>query len=49
MQFTVRYPVEMRHASATDERVLKALSDVITAEPKFRFAPGGWPRLQVAA
>jgi small-conductance mechanosensitive channel len=49
MQFTVRYPVEMRHASATDDRVLKALSDAITAEPKFQFAPGGRPRLQVAA
>ena len=49
VQFTVRYPVEMRHASATDDRVLKALSDTITAEPKFKFAPGGRPRLQVAA
>jgi small-conductance mechanosensitive channel len=48
MQFTVRYPVEMRHASATDERVLTALSDSITAEPKFQVAPGGRPRLQVA-
>jgi small-conductance mechanosensitive channel len=31
VQFTVRYPVEMRHASATDDRVLEALSDAITA------------------
>jgi small-conductance mechanosensitive channel len=46
VQFTVRYPVEMRHASATDDRVLEALSDAITAEPKFQFAPGGRPRLQ---
>jgi small-conductance mechanosensitive channel len=48
VQFTVRYPVEMRHASATDDRVLEALSDTITAEPKFQFAPGGRPRLQAA-
>ncbi len=47
-QFTVRYPVEMRQASVTDERVLRALSDTITAEPKFQFAPGGRPRQQAA-
>jgi small-conductance mechanosensitive channel len=46
-QFTVRYPVEMRQESTTDERVLNALSDSISADPKFRFAPGGRPRLQV--
>ena len=48
MQFTVRYPVEMRNAYDTDDRVLKVLSDTITAEPKFQFAPGGRPRLQAA-
>jgi small-conductance mechanosensitive channel len=48
IQFTVRYPVEMRNAYDTDDRVLKALSDTITAEPKFQFAPGGRPRLQAA-
>jgi hypothetical protein len=45
----VRYPVEMKDASATDERVLKALSDTITNEPKLEFAPAGRPRLQLAA
>lgn len=49
IQFMVRYPVEMRNASDTDDRVLQALSDTITAEPKFQFAPGGRPRLQAAA
>jgi small-conductance mechanosensitive channel len=49
VQFTIRYPVEMKQASATDERVLKALSDLITTEPQFHFAPGGRPRLQVAS
>ena len=49
IQFLVRYPAEMRNASETDDRVLQALSDTITAEPKFQFAPGGRPRLQAAA
>ena len=48
IQFMVRYPVEMRNASDTDDRVLHALSETITAEPKFQFAPGGRPRLQAA-
>ena len=29
MQFIVRYPVEMRNASATDDRVLQSLSDLL--------------------
>jgi len=49
LQFTVRYPAEMKQASTTDERVLKALSDAIAAEPKFKFAPAGRPRLQLSA
>jgi small-conductance mechanosensitive channel len=48
VQFTVRYPAEMKHASTTDDRVLKALSDAIATEPKFKFAPAGRPRVQLA-
>jgi small-conductance mechanosensitive channel len=48
VQITVRYPAEMKQASTTDERVLKALSDAIAQEPKFTFAPAGRPRLQTA-
>ena len=46
VQITVRYPAEMKQASTTDDRVLKALSDAIAAEPNFKFAPSGRPRLQ---
>jgi small-conductance mechanosensitive channel len=46
LQFTVRYPAEMKQASTTDERMLKALADAIAAEPKFKFAPAGRPRVQ---
>ncbi len=49
VQFTVRYPVEMKQASTTDERVLKALSDAIAADPKFQFVPAGRPRIQLTA
>jgi hypothetical protein len=49
VQFTVRYPAEMKQASTTDDRVLKALSDAIEADPKLKFAPAGRPRLQFAA
>jgi small-conductance mechanosensitive channel len=49
VQFTVRYPAEMKQASATDDRMLKALSDAIAAEPKFAFAAGGRPRVQTPA
>ena len=48
VQFTVRYPVEMKQAAATDDRMLKALSDAVAAEPKFVFAAGGRPRLQMS-
>jgi len=49
VQFTVRYPAEMKQASTTDDRMLKALSDTIAAEPKFQFAPAGRPRVQTSA
>jgi hypothetical protein len=49
VQFTVRYPVEMKQAQTTDQRVLRALADAIIAEPKFTLAPAGRPRLQLTA
>jgi small-conductance mechanosensitive channel len=49
VQFTVRYPAEMKQASTTDDRMLKALSDAIAAEPKFQFVPAGRPRVQTSA
>jgi hypothetical protein len=47
IQFTLRYPAEMKQASTTDDRMLKALADAIAAEPKFKFAPAGRPRVQM--
>jgi len=34
VEFLVRYPAEMREASATDDRILSALSDELAREPR---------------
>jgi small-conductance mechanosensitive channel len=49
MEFVSRYPAEMKQATATDDRVTKALYDAIAAEPKLNFAPSGTPKVQLAA
>ncbi len=49
IEFTVRYPVVLREAAATDDRMMKALHDVIENEPKLKFAPSGRPKVQLAA
>jgi small-conductance mechanosensitive channel len=49
LQFTIRFPAELKNAAATDDRVLKALHDAIANEPKLKFAPSGSPKLQLAA
>jgi len=44
LEFSVRYPVETERASATDEKILKALHDAVQAEPRLRFTAGGNPQ-----
>jgi small-conductance mechanosensitive channel len=48
LEFVVRYPAEMRDASATDDRIVDALSDAIAHEPGLTLAPAGAPKLQSA-
>ena len=46
LEFLVRYPAEMPNASATDDRVIKALRDAIVDEPRLALAGSGAPRVQ---
>ncbi len=49
LEFTARYPAELKYATETDDRVTKALYDAIASEPKLKFAPSGRPKVQLAA
>lgn len=49
LEFHVRYPAELRRASATDDQVIKALSDAIAREPGLRLAGPGSPKLVESA
>jgi small-conductance mechanosensitive channel len=46
LEVLVRYPVEMRDAADTDDRILSALSDELAREP--RLVPAAGPKLQAA-
>ncbi|MGA8598448.1 MAG: hypothetical protein WB676_27330 [Bryobacteraceae bacterium] len=46
IEFSIRYPVEIRRAAAIDEQMMKALLDTINREPKINFT--GAPRIQTA-
>src|SRR5262249_51998234 len=47
LEFTARYPAELKQASSTDDRVMKALYDAIAGDPKLKFAPSGRPKVQL--
>jgi small-conductance mechanosensitive channel len=49
LEFTVRYPAELKQAASTDDQLLRALYDAIENEPKLKFAPAGRPKIQMAA
>lgn len=49
LDFTVRYPAELKNAAATDDRVMKALYSTIESEPGLKFAPSGRPKVHLAA
>jgi small-conductance mechanosensitive channel len=46
LEFVVRYPVELRNAAEIDDRITRALVQVIEAEPKLKFVASGTPRIQ---
>jgi hypothetical protein len=48
LEFSVRYPAEIRRASATDDQVVRALCDAIAQEPRLALAGSGAPKLQAA-
>jgi len=49
LEFTVRYPAEMKQAAVTDDRIMKALYSVIENEEKLKFATSGRPKVHLAA
>ncbi|MFN0169826.1 MAG: mechanosensitive ion channel family protein [Bryobacteraceae bacterium] len=48
LEFTVRYPAEMRRAAAIDDQVVNALSEAIAREPRLTLAASGEPKVQTA-
>jgi small-conductance mechanosensitive channel len=49
LEFVVRYPAEMSHASATDDRVVQALAKAVSQAPPLAVTPSGTPRLLVGS
>lgn len=45
LEFTVRYPAELRGAGAIDGRMVRALYDAVSKEPDLKLAPAGEPKL----
>lgn len=45
-QVTIRFPVEIAHASEIDEQAMRALMKEIDREPKLKVASGGMPKIQ---
>jgi small-conductance mechanosensitive channel len=48
LEFSVRYPVELRRGPAIDERILRALHETVANDPALALARQGEPRLQEA-
>lgn len=48
LQYTVRYPAEIRQAVEMDNEILRTLHDAVAKEPKLAFAPSGTPKLEAA-
>jgi small-conductance mechanosensitive channel len=44
IEFSIRYPVELRRGAAIDEQMMKALRDAVKAEPKIHSSEG--PKIQ---
>ena len=48
LEFTVRFPAEIRRGSATDDQMMKALCDAVAREPGLALAGASAPKLQEA-
>ena len=49
LQVAVRYPVQIKQADQTDDRVVRAVVDEIDRDPKLTLAAGGAPKIEAAA
>ncbi len=45
LEFTAQYPAEFQKAAATDDKVLRALHEVISKNGQLHLAPGGGPKV----
>jgi len=48
IEYVVRYPVEIRRSSATDEEVTHAILDIIDRDPQVKSAVSGSPKIRAA-
>jgi hypothetical protein len=46
LEFLVRYPAEMKQATAIDDAVVSALREAVEREPRLTLAGSGAPKLQ---
>lgn len=49
LEFCVRYPAEIRRASAVDDQMVNALRDAVAREPRLALTGSGAPKLQASA
>jgi small-conductance mechanosensitive channel len=47
LEYTVRYPAEIRKSAEMDGEILHALHEAVAEEAKLQFAQGGTPKIQV--
>jgi len=47
VEATIRFPVDLQHASETDERVSRELLKALDREPKFKLAASGSPSIRL--
>ena len=48
LEFVVRYPVEMRRAAETDDKITRALLETIEKEPRLKLVSTSTPKIQPA-
>jgi hypothetical protein len=46
LEILIRYPVEIPHAAATDDRITQELMDLVEREPNLKLCVAGSPKIQ---
>ena len=48
LEYVVRYPVGLRHASEVDETITRKLLDMVEQHPELQAAVSGYPKIRAA-